>query len=158
MARAVVWRETEPIRPMPTTMGTYEEIEHTADYRLLLRGTDLRDLLQAAGDGFLALVSDEQRPAPVRWVEREVSAEDGALLVRRAVQELLYALEEGDLPVTWEALAVTEDPPAARVRLGLVPLDQARDHLHRIIKAVTYHDLRLEREGEGLRLVLTFDT
>ncbi len=139
-------------------MGTYQEIEHTADYALLVRGTDLRDLLQAAGEGFLALVTDEGRPAPTRSEEYEVMAEDAAALVMRAVRELLYYLEEGELPVVFEALAVTEGPATARLRAGLVPLEDARQHLHRAIKAVTYHDLELRRDDEGLSLVLTFDT
>ena len=139
-------------------MGSFQEIEHTADYALLLRGVDLRDLLQAAGDGFLALVTDESRPAPNRWAQYHVSAEDGALLVRRAITELLYYLEDGDLPVAFQALAVTEDPPAASLRVGLVPLSEAGDHLHRHVKAVTYHDLQLRRDDQGLSLILTLDT
>lgn len=139
-------------------MGTFQEIEHTADYALLLRGRDLRDLLQAATDGFLALVTDDRRPAPSFWKEYEVHAEDPALLVMRAVRELLYRIEEGEVPVAAEVLQAGEDPPQARLRLGLAPLEVARRHLHRVVKAVTYHDLHLRRDADGLSLVLTFDT
>ena len=139
-------------------MGTFQEIEHTADYALLVRGTDLRDLLQAAGDGFLALVTDEHRPPAARLEEYEISADDPATLVMRAVRELLYYLEEGELPVSFEALSATESPARGRVRVGLVGLDEAGDHLHRAIKAVTYHDLQIRKDREGLNLVLTFDT
>ena len=139
-------------------MGAYQEIEHTADYALLVQGGDLRDLIQAAGEGFLALVSDKGRPVPSRSEEYEVTAEDGAALVRRAVRELLYYLEEGELPVTFQALVATETPATARLRVGLVPLEKAREHVHRALKAVTYHDLHLRRDDQGLSLVLTFDT
>ena len=139
-------------------MGTFQEIEHTADYALRLQGRDLRDLLQAAGEGFVALVTDEGRPAPLRWVEYQVQADDGALLVLRAVRELLYYLDDGDLLVAFQAVEATPDPPAAHLRVGLVPLAQAEEHLHRHIKAVTYHDLQIRRDDQGLSLILTFDT
>jgi SHS2 domain-containing protein len=139
-------------------MGSFREIEHTADYALQLRGADLRDLLQAAGDGFLTLVTDESRPAPRQWAEYQVQAEDAALLVLRAMRELLYYLEDGDLPVAFQALDATEDPPRAHLRVGLVPLAQAADHLHRHVKAVTYHDLEIHRDDQGVSLILTFDT
>jgi SHS2 domain-containing protein len=139
-------------------MGTFQEIEHTADYALRLQGEDLRDLLQAAGEGFIALVTDEGRPAPRRWAEYQVGADDPALLVLRAVRELLYYLDGGDLPVAWQALKAIEDPPAAGLRVGLVPLAEAGDHLHRHVKAVTYHDLEIRRDEQGLSLILTFDT
>jgi SHS2 domain-containing protein len=139
-------------------MGTFQEIDHTADYALLLRGADLRDLLQAAGDGFVALVTDDERPAPRRWAEYEVQADDAALLVLRALRELLYYLDDGDLPVAFQALEAAEDPPTARLRVGLVPLAEAADHLHRHVKAVTYHDLQMRRDDQGLSLILTFDT
>ncbi len=139
-------------------MGTFQEIEHTADCALLVRGSDLRDLLQAAVDGFLALVTDEQRPAPVHWTEYEVRADDPAVLVMRAVRELLYRLQEMQVPVAAEVLEASEAPAQALVRAGLVPLSVAGPHLHRLIKAVTYHDLELRRDPQGLSLVLTFDT
>lgn len=139
-------------------MGTYQEIAHTADYALLLRGADLRDLVQAAGEGFVALVSDERRPKPVRTEEYEVTAEDAAVLVMRAVRELLYYVEEGELPVAFEALSAGDRPATARLRVGLVPLAAARGHLQRAIKAVTYHDLQMRSDDQGLNLTLTFDT
>jgi len=139
-------------------MGTFREIEHTADYAVLIRGRDLRDLLQTAGDGFLALLSDEDRPPPGRWVECQVQADDPAALVMRSVRELLRFVESGDVPVAVETLQVSDQPPRARLRVGLAPLEVARRHLHRNIKAVTYHDLEIRRDREGLSLVLTFDT
>jgi SHS2 domain-containing protein len=139
-------------------MGTYQEIEHTADYALLVRGSDLRDLLQAALDGFVALVIDEDRPAPVQWREYKVQADDPATLVMRSVRELLHRLEDGEVPVAAKALEASEEPALARVSVGLAPLAVARKHLHRAIKAVTYHDLQIRRDEHGLSLVLTFDT
>jgi SHS2 domain-containing protein len=139
-------------------MGTYEEIPHTADYALQVRGADLPDLMEAAGAGFLALVNTPERPGPARLIEFEITAEDPAVLVLRAVRELLYYLEAGELPVTFEVMEATEDPPAARLRVGLVPLAGAAHYSGRAPKAVTYHDLRLGRDERGLYLTLTFDT
>lgn len=139
-------------------MGTFQEIEHTADYALLLRGSDLRDLLQAAVDGFLALVTDNRRPPPSFWTEYEIRADDPAVLVMRAVRELLYGIDQAQVPVAAEVLEAGEDPPRARLRVGLAALEEARPHLHRAVKAVTYHDLHLRRDADGLSLVLTFDT
>jgi len=74
------------------------------------------------------------------------------------VREMLYRLEKGEVPVAAEVLEAGEDPPRARLHVGLAPFEVARRHLHRVVKAVTYHDLHLRRDEDGLSLVLTFDT
>ncbi len=139
-------------------MGGFEEIEHTADYALRVWGQDLRDLIESAGRGLLYLLLGEQKPAATSWVEYEVEAPDAAALVLRCLRELLYRVDEGEVPVALEVTQADEEPPTANCRLGLVPLAQGKSYLHRELKAVTYHDLIIKREATGLSLTLTFDT
>lgn len=139
-------------------MGGYEEIEHAADYALRVWGSDLREMIEAAGRGLVDLISDPERPPAERWEEYEIHAEDPAGLVVRALRELLYCLDGGWAPVDFQVLSAQETPAAAKCRAGLASLAKAREHLHRHVKAVTYHDLRIRRGPEGLSMVVTFDT
>ncbi|HEY3397723.1 MAG TPA: archease [Armatimonadota bacterium] len=139
-------------------MGGWEEIDHTADYALRVWGSDLRDLLENGARGFLELVLGPERPAAERWEEYEVTAEEAALLLPRTVRELLYRLDSGELPVEVAVTAATEQPARALVRVGLTRRPDPWQYVLRAVKAVTYHDVDLRRDEQGLSAVLTLDT
>jgi SHS2 domain-containing protein len=121
-------------------------------------GADLQEMIEAAGQGLVDLISDPERPPAERWEEYDIHAEDPAALLVRALRELLYCLDAGWAPVDFQVLEAKDAPATAKCRVGLAPLDKAQKHLHRQVKAVTYHDLRIQRGPQGLSTVVTFDT
>ena len=139
-------------------MGTFTEIEHTADYALRVWGIDLPDVIQTAGQGLIHLLLGGDTAPPVEWIAYAVEATDTAALLVQALREVLYQVEEGRVPVAFEVLEATDDPPRAKCRLGLTAEGEGRERLHRAIKAVTYHDLAIRPEGDKLTVTLTFDT
>ena len=135
----------------------YEEIDHTADYALRVWGKDLRELLENAGRGVIALLTGGETAPVAEWVEYGVEATEAAGLLLRAVREILYQTEAGRPPVAFEVVDAAEEPPRARCRVGLAAEEASEGLVRRAIKAVTYHDLTIRREGEELVVTLTLD-
>ena len=139
-------------------MGRFEEIDHTADYALRVWGEDLRDLLETAGQGLIWLMTAGEAPAPSQWREYHLQAVDLEGLLVACLRELLALAEAGTLPAALQVREAGDRPPAAWLRVGVLPLPQARGYLHRHIKAVTYHNLALRPACGGLGVTITFDT
>ena len=135
------------------TPADFEEIEHTADWALRVRGADLRELLAHAARGMSGLlVSDlETVPADVqRQVELDVL--DAESLLVEWLGELAYWAESELL--IFREYDLTEVSPThlrAILRGGRVP------GLQKHIKAVTYHNLKIVTTEDGLETIIVFD-
>jgi SHS2 domain-containing protein len=131
----------------------FEEVEHTADWALRVRGRDYRELLVNAAHGMShLLVSD---PAAIRMdVERrfELDAFDDESLLVEWLSELAYWAEAEMLVFQeFELSQVTPEHLEAVVRGGPVP------SLQKHIKAVTYHNLEIVETEDGLEATVVFD-
>lgn len=135
----------------------FEVLEHTADYAVRARGRNLAELIAAAGRGMISLMVDTGGLAAGGTRSLQVESEDTAGLVHKALRELLYLYEDGEVPVEVRVQA-RENPPRAWLTVGTVRLEQARERLLGEIKAVTYHNLEIRREGGLLVTEVVFDT
>jgi SHS2 domain-containing protein len=133
-------------------MRAYEEVEHTADRAFRVRGHDLAELFRNAA---LALTSvqaatgqegrSSAREVEVRGVDRE------ALLVNW-LNEILYLQEKHrETYIRFEALSISEQH--LRARLHGVPLVTART----LVKAVTFHGLKVKHTGQDWEATLVVD-
>ncbi len=139
---------------MTPSPGYYEEIAHTADVCLRVRAETLEALYVTAAQGMFDLM--RWRPAgPERPVRESLSLEAADLetLLVDWLSELLYLAERHGARWATFGLAFTAPTAlAAQVEgtTGWVP--------ERIVKAVTYHGLRLARADDGFwETVITFD-
>lgn len=129
----------------------YEEIEHTADYALRVWGVDLPELFVEAARGMNALTGG--RPADLS-ITRELSlqAPDPETLLVDWLQELAFLIEiEGEIFQTFHVLAFS--PTSLHVQLG----GGKAQNLEKLIKAVTFHGLAIQRSGAGYQTVIVFD-
>ncbi len=139
-------------------MKPFEQIEHTADYAIVARGSDLRELVQNAGRGMISLMVEAEAVATTRQVEFTAEADSPERLLQQCLRELLYLEEdEGLVPVEFTVSGLCENPPEAKCIAAVTPIDQARPHLLVGIKAVTYHDLHIAATSEGLEVQIVFD-
>jgi len=132
--------------------GRYEEVEHTADAAIRAYGRDLPELFANAAYGMFDLLADMERLHPT--IEREISLEapDLETLLVDWLGELLYLREaHGEVYEEFEisTLSPTELRAVARGGKRFVPRMN--------IKAVTYHDLKIEETGEGYAVNIVFD-
>jgi len=127
--------------------------EHTADWAIRVRGRDLRHLLLSAAWGMNSLLVADLNAVPLN-VERKITAEafDRESLLVEWLGELAYLTEmEGLVFREFEFETVTPEALRATVRGG-----RARE-LHKHIKAVTYHDLKIKETEAGLEVTVVFD-
>src|SRR5690349_3114593 len=75
-------------------LPAWEEVDHTADWSLRVRGADLRSLFENAALGMVSLLGDA-KPTDITFHRViEVSAMDSESLLVEWLTELLYVLEE----------------------------------------------------------------
>jgi SHS2 domain-containing protein len=131
----------------------FEEIEHTADWALRIRGRDLRELLINAARGMSRLLLADASALPTD-VKRhiELDAFDAESLLVEWLSELAY-WTEAEMLVFREFDLIEVTPTRLR---AVVQGGHAAD-LQKHIKAVTYHNLEIVETGSGLETTVVFD-
>jgi len=129
-----------------------EEIEHTADWAIHVRGRDLAELFTRAAQGMYALVTDLSQVRPL--VERKVALEsfDAETLLVDWLGELLWYTESEGL--VFSRFEVQEITPT---RLQAIVRGEVVSDLEKQIKAVTFHNLAIHRTEEGYEVTIVFD-
>ena len=125
---------------------SFELRAHTADVAVAARGGTLGGAFAAVADGLAAAMCEEIPAAGGDRHDVEVRAEDRESLLFDYLDELIYRRDvDGVLPVDHEA---TVERAGGEWRLGGsfrgVPLE---DVVARDVKAVTYSEMRIERQG-----------
>ena len=100
-------------------MQPFEILDHTADLSLRAYGRDLRELIENAAAGLLALLYAGPPPAATATRDLSVTADRPEFVLQRALREFLYLMEdEGLAPVTVAVLNAGET--SATLRAGVV--------------------------------------
>jgi SHS2 domain-containing protein len=131
----------------------FQEVEHTADWALRVRGRDLRELLVNAARGMGYLIVSDLDAVPTDVQRRfELDAFDAESLLVEWLSELAY-LAESEMLVfrEFDLSEVTSEHLEALVRGGHA------SGLQKHIKAVTYHDLEIIESEDGLEVTVVFD-
>jgi SHS2 domain-containing protein len=129
-----------------------EEIEHTADWAIRVRGRSLEELFSNAALGMAMLMADLK--AIETNVERKVELEefDTETLFVSWLSELLWFTEESDAVfVQYEIEKLTPTRLEARVWGGRLAGQ------YEPIKAVTFHDLNIIETDDGYEVTVVFD-
>ena len=126
----------------------YELFEHTADLGLRVRAADLNTLfIEAAEALFAAVLDDLGGVRPLDCVEIKIDGTDREFLLFDWLRELLrISDEEKRLFVKFEVI-VTETGLVGKAWGELV--DRNRHELAREVKAITYHELKVEPTETG---------
>ena len=131
----------------------FEILEHTADVGVRAVGPTVESVFEQATLGLLD-ITGASRSGSGEVVEIEVDAADlGALLVYW-LEEVLYLQDARDSVVRDVAIDdVTET--TAKGRVTIAPRDEELEGT--AVKAITYHQLRVERTDTGWVAVVYFD-
>ena len=134
----------------------YQAIDHTGDLGMLVFGADLRELFVHAAWGLFDLMTDAERIEPRLNRDLTVEAIDLEDLMVRWLGELLYAYD------THRFLAVnaafhTLEPTRLQAILRGETFDATRHPIDTEIKAVTYHQIAVERLDAGWQARVIFD-
>jgi SHS2 domain-containing protein len=130
----------------------FEELEHTADWALRVRGAGLPDLLRNAALGMLQLCGAVAAAGPRRRRRLRLDSLDRESLLVDFLQELLLGLELRQ--VTYPEVEIEA---ASDTSLQATLVEAPLQTMAKPIKAVTYNELRIESDQEGLVATLVFD-
>ncbi len=129
----------------------FEEIEHTADYAIQVHGEDIPALLIAAARGMNSLTGGQAGDVSIRR-QIAISADDLESLLVTWLEELAFLMEvEGEIFDQFDVLSFSSTTLQVNVSGGPVV------HLEKLIKAVTFHDLSIQKTAEGWRTSIVFD-
>lgn len=131
----------------------FEVIEHTADWAIRITGKDLAQLFCYAAEGMSTLMAGELEKLPLDEVRAvALTAYDAESLLVEWLSELAYWAEMEQLVFRqFDLVEVTSSELKGVVRGGRAPI------LHKHIKAVTYHNLAIIGNDEGLETTIVFD-
>ena len=142
---------------MPGARKTiYQPIDHTGDLGMLVFGGNLHELFAHAAWGLFDLMTDAERIEPRTSRDLAVEAMDLEDLMVRWLGELLYAYDT-DRFLTVNAAFHTLKPTRLQATLRGETFDAARHPIDTEFKAVTYHQIAVERLGTGWQARVIFD-
>ena len=134
-------------------MKRFEEIPHTADWSFRAFGRDLNELFENAAHALFAMQgarakeNSSETPQVV-----QVSGIDYESLFVNWLSELLYLQEsQHQVYVRFQIESLT--PTSLRAQIFGLPLV----HIDKLIKAVTYHNLKIEQTVDGWEAVVVVD-
>jgi SHS2 domain-containing protein len=132
-------------------MKRFEEIEHTADWAFRAYGRDLKELFENAAYALFAL--EGVTPADLTVTHRvEVSGIDYESLLVNWLSELLYLQETcGETYAHFTVEGLT--PTALHAQIQGAPSGP----LNKFVKAITYHDLKIEQTAGGWQATVVVD-
>jgi len=129
----------------------YEEIDHTADYAIQVRGVDLPSLFVQAARGMNALTGGVVVGPPISR-EIHVGASELETLLVTWLEELAFLMETaGEMYEEFEVISLSPTALKVRARGGAV------SGLDKLIKAVTFHDLSIRHTAAGYETTVVFD-
>ena len=156
-AKSGVHRRTLKTHVQPQSIdpdaGSYEEVAHTADLALRCAGPDLETFFRSAARGMYHLMG-AKAPLPDTAEQKTVSLEaiDIESLLVDWLGELAYLAETTHLVFTdlaFNTLSATH--------LEVILTGRRMHRFNRVIKAVTYHNLKVEKTCAGYAATIVFD-
>ena len=134
----------------------YTLLDHTADLRIRVSGTDPADLFKNAGLALFDLITRPDRLKPGEVIEVSVIGDDAADLMVNYLRELLYLWTgEEKLVDRIEIVHLSDNAVSARVSADCYQPE--RHEIRHEIKAVTYHQIEVSRAGDGWQAMVVFD-
>jgi SHS2 domain-containing protein len=126
----------------------YELFEHTADLGLRVRAPDLNTLFaEAALCLFSAVVENLNSVRPEVRQTFELSGDDREYLLFDWLRELLYRLDAEHMAFSKFEVRVRDDGLSATA--WGEKLDPERHPLSHEVKAITYHELKVQQTADG---------
>jgi SHS2 domain-containing protein len=137
-------------------MKRFEILDHTADIGIIVYGEDLKALFENAGEAFFHIITDLRKVR--RRIERRIEIRRESLdrLMVDWLTELLYLHDvEYLLFKGFKVESVGENGLKAKVKGE--PFQEGVHVIKTEVKAVTYHQIRVNQEDGGWKAQIIFD-
>jgi len=139
----------------PTPLD-YQIIDHTADLGIIVKGPDVKNLFILAARAMTDLMVKGDIRDKVAIRDVLVEGEDFPDLMVRWLGEILYLFEGENLIVnSIEIKSIS--PIKLKSKLTLTSFQPKHHHILREIKAVTYHQISVNKANDGWEAKVIFD-
>lgn len=134
----------------------YEILDHTADACLRIYGKSFDELFENAARAMMELITDREKINPSQEIEIEVHGENIEELLVHWLQEILFLHEVKKMVFKDFRLNLISETHAKGKAIG-EKIDIDKHELSFDIKAVTYHNLKIEPINDKLKVDIVFD-
>ncbi|NIA08149.1 MAG: protein archease [Actinobacteria bacterium] len=141
---------------MSDMQNGFRILDHTADVGLQAHGSDLAQLFSNAARGMFSVISSLDAIQPTEHISVSVTADGLEDLLVGWLSELLYLFSARQMLFCRFDIAEIDDRHLRAAAVG-EPIDLSRHELSTEIKAVTYHDLKVERINDIWQARVLFD-
>ncbi len=137
-------------------MESFRVLEHTADIGFEAFGATREEVFANAAHALMNFFEGRQAIRPAEQVPIHVEGSDSSALLVNWLSEILYLQDtEGWLFRDFEVRSLQETSLDAVARGE--KLDPGRHHIKLLVKAITYHQLALEKTSHGWRAQVYVD-
>ncbi len=137
-------------------MQPFRVLEHTADVGFEAFGATREEVFRNAARALMDIIVDLGAVQPRASVTVRVEGPDPPSLLVKWLSEILYLQDaEGWLFSDFEILSLDDRSVSALARGE--KFDRGRHQLKLLVKAITYHQLALEKSGDGWRAQVYVD-
>lgn len=133
-------------------MGSYKILDHTADLKIEFSGENFEDFLNSCAEGLSDYLYDKKGERSNIIYKRNFNGEDKIEFLISFLNELLYLMQQKRFVPSNILLKKEKEGYVVYFKgekTNLKPLSE--------IKAATFHNLKLEEEGNILKAQVTFD-
>ena len=134
----------------------YKLIDHTADLGIEIFGSNLKNLFENAGYAMFDIITDTDRLTALSETNLNIIGEDWPDLMVNWLRELLYLWTgKGLLVKIVTVISLSEYKLSADIKFD--HFDPGRHLIKSELKAVTYHQISVEREETEWKARIIFD-
>lgn len=139
----------------------FEYLPHPADVRFIAHGTTMEETFEQAAQAMFGVIIQNATLEPERRVDIELESEGLENLLYDYLSELLYLFEVEEIVFGQFKVDSIERTNSGYVLKGSASgesIDTERHNFETEVKAVTYHQLKVEKEAEGYSAHVIVDT
>ena len=137
-------------------MNDFRLLAHTADMGIEATGNSRAEVFVAAAQGLKEMIFGDAPVTPRQSAPVSLASGDVGELLVAWLGEILYLFEvRGLVPAEFVIHEITEN--SLRGEVYGEPFDPKRHPVEREVKAITYHQLSVERDGQGWRAKVYVD-
>lgn len=137
----------------------FEFLEHTADLKFRATGETFSDALAEAARALTQAIAGDSKIKPKASKGFTITIHKPEILVHDFLQELVYIFSTESLLFSEFDLDLKESMGyRLTAKLKGEAYDEKRHNLKQEVKAVTYHDMRVEKTKKGWLIEVVCDT
>lgn len=137
-----------PRGPMDRQPPPFEILEHPADVGFRVRGATVAEVFERAALAMLSIAYDLEDAAANQQFPLAVTGPDAEALLVNWLNEVLYWADARRIAFREFHISQIDDSHVAAIGMG-ESRDPKRHRAKLVVKAVTYHQLKLQQTPEG---------